>query len=90
MPIHTFTQQAARFADVHGITGCAGDDVKTLAERQENVPCGLGRGTMPACLINGQVLHLAALQRKVPAVSRLFLCFGRVLTSKCLRFEGRR
>ena len=27
MPIHTFTQQAARFADVHGITGCAGDGV---------------------------------------------------------------
>ena len=27
MPIHTFTQQAARFANVHGITGCAGDGV---------------------------------------------------------------
>ena len=30
MPIHTFTQQAARFADVHGITGCAGDDVNNV------------------------------------------------------------
>ena len=54
----------------------------TLAERQKNVPFGLGRGAMPACLINGQVLYLAALQGKVPAVSPLLVRFGRVLTSK--------
>ena len=57
----------------------------TLEDRQENFPCGLGSGTIPACLVNGQVLHLAASQGKVPAVSRLFLCFGRVVTSKSLR-----
>ena len=34
MPIHTFTQQAARFADVHGITGCAGDDVGGAARER--------------------------------------------------------
>ena len=54
----------------------------TLEDRQENFPCGLGSGTIPAqCLVNGQVLHLASSQGKVPAVSRLFLCFGRVLTT---------
>ena len=42
MPIHTFTQQAARFADVHGITGCAGDDVDSVggAARERSLWAG--------------------------------------------------
>ena len=42
MPIHTFTQQAARFADVHGITGCSGDDVNNVggAARERSLWAG--------------------------------------------------
>ena len=91
MPIYTFTQQAARFADVHGITRCAGDDENNVggAARERSLWAGK-RDNASASLIIGQVLHLAASQRKVPAVSQLFLCFRRLLTSKSLRFEGRR
>ena len=84
-----FTQEAARFADIHGIPGCAGDDVNPVGGATREHSFGQGRGKMPACSMNRKVLQPAASPRKVPAVSRLFLCLGRVLTSKSLRFEGR-
>ena len=42
MPIHTFMQQADRFADVHGITGCTGDDVNNVggAAREHSLWAG--------------------------------------------------
>ena len=90
MPIHTFTQQAARFADVHGIAGCAGDGVHNVGGAASELSLWAGKRDKASLLDQRAGCAPGRIAEKVAAVSRLFLCFGRVLTSKSIRFEGRR
>ena len=68
MPVHSLSQQTARFEDLHSNTGCAGDGVHNVSGATRELSLW-ARWSHNASLIAG----------KHPAVPPLFVDLGRVL-----------